>query len=341
MTKIIWKKEYERDVGAHLEGIWASGLQSMMAERLNVKTNNIPFVIFFVNEENLQIWENKEAFQELKDALLSKNKRDNSFIIKIMGEYGDKMRQISHFWDKEANISKKDLQGYLKLLNDAAKLFSLWYYSITDERTPNKLKEILLGFREEDEFFARNNMFIRNYLISLGVKEELANLVFPEEIINPPSEKVLRERAKGTVSIDGKEFMMDSLKIFDKKNPNYEFEGLDVSVENIKLIKGQIGFPGKIVGRVRIIKNKRQADKLKEGEIIVSPMTTPEFVDIMKKASAFITNEGGVICHAAITARELKKPCIIGTGVATQVLRDGDLIELDANKGIVRIIERA
>jgi len=341
MTKIIWKKEYERDVGAHLEGIWASGLESVMAERLNVKTNNSPFVIFFVNEENLQIWENREAFQELKDALLSKNKRDNSFIIKIIGEYGDKMRQIFNLWDKGDAINRKDLQSYLKLVNEAAKLFSLWYYSITDDRTPNKLKEILLDIREKDEFFARNNLLIRDYLISLGVKEELANLVFANEIMNPPSEKVLRERAKGTVSIDGKEFMETSLKDFAKKNPNYEFEGLGVSVESIKLIKGQIGFPGKLVGRVRIIKNMRQADKLKEGEVIVSPMTTPEFVEVMKKASAFVTNEGGIICHAAITAREMKKPCIIGTRIATQVLKDGDLVEVDANKGIVRIIERA
>lgn len=69
-------------------------------------------------------------------------------------------------------------------------------------------------------------------------------------------------------------------------------------------------------------------------------MTDPSFLPVMKQAIAFITDEGGVLCHAAITARELKKPCIIGTKIATKVLKDGDLVEVDANHGIIKIIKR-
>jgi pyruvate,water dikinase len=58
----------------------------------------------------------------------------------------------------------------------------------------------------------------------------------------------------------------------------------------------------------------------------------------MEKAAAFITDEGGITCHAAIVSRELKKPCIIGTKIATQVLKDGDLVEVDANNGVVKIM---
>jgi pyruvate,water dikinase len=68
-------------------------------------------------------------------------------------------------------------------------------------------------------------------------------------------------------------------------------------------------------------------------------MTRPEFVPLMKKAIAIVTDEGGITCHAAIVSRELKKPCIIGTKVATQVLKDGDMVEVDANSGIVRILK--
>lgn len=60
----------------------------------------------------------------------------------------------------------------------------------------------------------------------------------------------------------------------------------------------------------------------------------------MQKAAAFVTNEGGIICHAAIVARELGKPCIVGTKIATKVLKDGDYVEVDANKGVVRILKR-
>jgi len=68
-------------------------------------------------------------------------------------------------------------------------------------------------------------------------------------------------------------------------------------------------------------------------------MTMPKYLPAMKRASAFITDEGGITCHAAIISREMKKPCIIGTKIATQILIDGVLVEVDADKGIVRIIK--
>ena len=68
-------------------------------------------------------------------------------------------------------------------------------------------------------------------------------------------------------------------------------------------------------------------------------MTTPDYIPAMKKAAAFVTDEGGITCHAAIIAREMKKPCIVGTKIATQILHDGDLVEVDADKGVVRIIK--
>lgn len=67
-------------------------------------------------------------------------------------------------------------------------------------------------------------------------------------------------------------------------------------------------------------------------------MTRPEFVPLMKKAAAIITDEGGITCHAAIVSRELNIPCIIGTRIATKVLKDGDYIEVDADNGIVKIL---
>jgi pyruvate,water dikinase len=75
--------------------------------------------------------------------------------------------------------------------------------------------------------------------------------------------------------------------------------------------------------------------------IIVSASTHPDDLPIMKSAVAIVTDEGGILSHAAIVSRELKKPCIIGTKIATKVLKDGDLVEVDAEKGIVRIIEKA
>ena len=79
--------------------------------------------------------------------------------------------------------------------------------------------------------------------------------------------------------------------------------------------------------------------KVEEGDILVTNQTTPEYMPLMKKASAFVTDQGGITCHAAIIAREMKKPCIIGTKIATKFLHDGDLVEVDANKGVVKILK--
>lgn len=89
-------------------------------------------------------------------------------------------------------------------------------------------------------------------------------------------------------------------------------------------------------GRVSIVNSTSDMHKVAEGDVLVSFNTNPSLMPVIKKCAAIITDEGGIVCHAAIISRELKKPCIIGTKIATQVLRDGDLVEVDADTGVVR-----
>ncbi|MFA6227020.1 MAG: PEP-utilizing enzyme [Candidatus Paceibacterota bacterium] len=105
-----------------------------------------------------------------------------------------------------------------------------------------------------------------------------------------------------------------------------------------KILSGQVACQGYVKGIARIILGQEDFHKFNEGEILVTGMTRPEFIQLMKKASAIVTNEGGITCHAAIVSRELGKPCIIGTQRATQMIKDGDLIEVRANHGTVRIL---
>lgn len=102
---------------------------------------------------------------------------------------------------------------------------------------------------------------------------------------------------------------------------------------------GECAWPGRVKGVVKIINQASEMDKLQKGEILVSNITDPSLLPAMKKASAFVTNSGGLTCHAAIVARELKIPCVVGTRIATQTLKDGDMVEVDARQGIVRIIK--
>lgn len=104
-------------------------------------------------------------------------------------------------------------------------------------------------------------------------------------------------------------------------------------------VKGFSAFPGKVKGRVTLVIGHAHFSKFKTNDILVAPMTRPEYFPLIKKAKAIITDEGGITSHAAIVARELKKPCIVGTQIATQKLVDGNLVEVDATKGIVKILK--
>lgn len=103
-----------------------------------------------------------------------------------------------------------------------------------------------------------------------------------------------------------------------------------------------VGMParaGFAKGRVKIINFKNEVSKMDKGDVLVSMSTYPELISAMKKASAIVTDVGGIICHAAIVSRELDIPCVVGTKIATQVLKDGDMVEVDADRGIVKIIK--
>ncbi len=108
------------------------------------------------------------------------------------------------------------------------------------------------------------------------------------------------------------------------------------AIEDVADFRGLTASPGKATGRVRIIKSVKEIATMQKGEVLVTVMTRPDYVPAMKKAVAIVTNEGGITSHAAIVSRELKIPCIIGTKIATEVLKDGELVEVNANHGVVR-----
>lgn len=110
---------------------------------------------------------------------------------------------------------------------------------------------------------------------------------------------------------------------------------------DVEELIGMTASLGRVRGKVKIITSAKYINKVEKGNILVAPMTRPEHLAGMKKAAAIVTDDGGITCHAAIVARELRIPCIIGTKIATKILKDGDLVEVDAYKGIVKILKKA
>ena len=104
------------------------------------------------------------------------------------------------------------------------------------------------------------------------------------------------------------------------------------------VLSGDVACSGEICGRVCIVRDFSETEKAKEGDVIVTSMTTPELVAALEKASGIITDEGGITCHAAILSREFGVPCLVGTKFATRALHDGMNIRLDCIHGKVEIL---
>jgi len=101
------------------------------------------------------------------------------------------------------------------------------------------------------------------------------------------------------------------------------------------LVKGLPASPGIGIGRVKIVLSLDHIAKVRRGDVLVTPMTTPDMVPAMKKAAAIVTDEGGITSHAAIVSRELGIPCVVGTGNATRVLKEEEIVSVDGFSGIV------
>ncbi|CAJ1179510.1 phosphoenolpyruvate synthase [Companilactobacillus crustorum] len=129
--------------------------------------------------------------------------------------------------------------------------------------------------------------------------------------------------------------------VWSQRKKHKQTENQDVVAEKDAQIavRGLPASPGLASGVVHVIDDPKDINEFKEGEILVTLMTSPDWVPAMKKAAAIVTNSGGMTCHAAIVSREMQIPCIVGTKsqnvAATEVLKTGDVVTVDAKNGIV------
>lgn len=191
-----------------------------------------------------------------------------------------------------------------------------------------------------------NYFIIRNAEIlskKWGIKKEKFYLLLPQEIIKLSKSKLnkniisqLNRRGRAVIW-----YKNGNLKTFWGLKAEKFFKS-KIKEEKIEAneIKGTSIFKGKLRGVVKIVRNIKELGKTGKGDILVTSDTTPDFVPIFKKVAGIITDEGGVICHAAIVAREMKIPCVVGTKIATKVLKDNDTVELDASSGIIKILNK-
>ena len=151
------------------------------------------------------------------------------------------------------------------------------------------------------------------------------------------NKKVIIKRKQAVVAMITKK----GIRIYEGKEANkIRNKELRTITELTDRLSGMGVTTGKVRGKAKICQGAEEAiNKIKKGDILICPMTLPDYVPAMRRARAIVTNEGGITCHAAIIARELAIPCVVGTKIATKVFKDGDMIEVDAERGIVKKIK--
>jgi len=233
--------------------------------------------------------------------------------------------EIASEFSIEETLDKENVPEEILNLAEVLSFVTIWM----DERKENVLKAIEKIGLVATEIAKRLNLN-EEQMNYLGYMEGL-NLEKLEDL--KKLEKELSKRFFGSFFVmneGGEQIFVeeDYKELLDCKN------GLN-SHQQADEIRGSIASGGTAVGRVAVCMNISALSKVQQGDIIVASMTRPEYLPALKKAGGIVTDEGGITCHAAIIARELGIPAVIGTKVATKNLRDGMMVELKANHGLV------
>lgn len=230
---------------------------------------------------------------------------------------------------KRALFKKHHFSKHLKTLLSISEDFTWWQ----DERKRASYLNISMGSQIVGEMAGRKkiNAELTKYLLPAEVEEWFLHSTISTE--------TLQERQRGccVIAWPGRYALLlgADVPVFRKT-----LLGAGTNTD-VNELHGLPASNGTATGPVRVIRSVQEIHSVKPGDILVAVMTRPDYIAGMKRAAAIVTNEGGITSHAAIVSRELKIPCVIGTKVATEVFHDGDIVEVDATRGRVTIIERS
>ncbi len=262
-------------------------------------------------------WDRDYFLQILKGLVLEERKHEER--LKIIEEYPDKLQM-----EKENIIAELNPDAGMRNLIDALSEGSFFkdYIRESLNRAHHKSRPL---FEEIGKRISANLTEVKTL-----TPEETKNALLFKKL----DKRLIKDRRDYCVVYGDEKgidiFTGDDARKFEEKTLK---QVLDHKIEELK---GMCGSPGHAEGIVKIVKKHEHLSEIDKDFVLVTPMTTPELVVAVKRAVAIVTDEGGTACHAAIIAREFGIPCVVGTRMATKVLKDGDVVEVDASAGIVR-----
>lgn len=344
--KLVLTKYMSREHSLFYACVWNKANKELFDKQ--VKGTNVKNILFLRNKNGIlevyyDLAELKRLFENVAKAINSNGQMIDNIIKSFYG-----------YWEKIFPYVKGKKIRDLAELTEYYENWSNWWAPMADIFIIPDIAEIGKSSRdkalkvriETQEYSDEGDRVIIKFIEENYPKyKDVANLLSMEEIfgIDKLKEKDIeniRKRKNGCaiLTLDGK----SKLFSLDELNKELIKKGIRLDkpkAEDIKEIKGTVASKGRVKGNVRIVLTKADLKNVKKGEIMVTYATSPDYVPAMKLCAAIITNEGGRVCHAAIVARELNIPCIVGTKIGTEVLKDGMEVEVDATKGIIKIIK--
>ena len=220
------------------------------------------------------------------------------------------------------------------------------FFEYAMEKMPDKMQEFekfgklrnKLGEKMYESIHLTENKLLNETGKRLGIPQEINSNILPEEVI-----KHLKSNTKPDINLlkSREDFAMmvedGNLSVFSGSDSKEIIEKVEADLK--KELVGKCASSGKAKGRVKVINSVKELDKLKEKSIVVCRLTSAEFVPYFHKFLAVITEDSGILNHGAVTSREFKIPCIVGVKGATELLKDDDFIEIDADKGTIKKID--
>lgn len=336
----MYQKEFTRDFSIIMEEAWHSAIFKGLPKLLKIPVPSSEPLVFYLHQGFLEVWSDKKIIATLEKQINKKSKQNPRFILDILSDYEKQLKYFSPFFKAGKTNNIVSLVGFVKLIYKTIASFALMYYIADQSLGAKEVVAKAKALRQKDSFYEDCDRYIRKSLLLIYPQlKGRENTVLVNELRRLPRLEILANRRHGFVLVPGKIKKAISLFNFSQDNKSFKFQFVKFDA-SAKIIKGQAAFLGKVKGRVRLVFSKEQIKTVKKGEILVTHMTTPSYLPAMKKAAAFVTDEGGTLCHAAIIARELKKPCLIGTKFATEILSSGELVEVDTRSAYVRRLSK-
>ena len=310
-------------------------------------------VIENCQNKGLKLFNSTELFNKFKDDFLEYINQGNSVV-----------KKLSPFPKKITKKQFYELFNIIKLLWKHYSKTEFFYSNKAYENLQKKDPILKENLAELEKIKFKGRKLLNDYLYGdkslvpqlittlsnmFKIKKELALFLSYKDVCDlfngkPIDESKLKERKQCFVMAGiNKELIKFSFK--ESKIIANIFEKY---IKETKELTGTIACKGKITGKAvvmpTIFKNLGKAlikinKIMKKGDILISHTTSPEITVLCEKSSAIVTDQGGLGSHAAIISRELNIPCIVGTQIATRVFKTGDIVEVDANKGIVKKLD--